>query len=239
MEKKTRVIGYIRVSTEGQAEEGVSLAAQREKIECYAALYDLELVAVMEDAGASARTLKRPGLQAALAALTAGEAEGLLVAKLDRLTREVAGLGYLLDKYFGKSFALFSVGEQINGRTAGGRLVLHVLMSVSQWEVEKCSERTKDSLAHLKAQGVKLGAEALGWERTQERDEHGRCKVRPVATELETIERIRVLRTEGCSLRAIARRLEEEGRPTKRGGRWCHRTIKGVLKRQSTDNQAA
>src|SRR5438309_2355161 len=77
-----RVIGYVRVSTDEQASHGVSLAAQAEKVRAYCALYDLELVELIDDPGASAKTLDRPGLARALAALDRGEVEGLVVAKL-------------------------------------------------------------------------------------------------------------------------------------------------------------
>ena len=71
-----KVIGYIRVSTDKQADKGLSLEAQRAKIEQYAALYDLDLIGIEIDAGASAKTLNRNGLQRALKALTNGNAEG-------------------------------------------------------------------------------------------------------------------------------------------------------------------
>ena len=81
---RTRVVGYIRVSTEHQADEGVSLEAQRARLEAFALATDLVLVGVEVDAGISAKTLERPGIQRALARLEAGEADGVLVAKLDR-----------------------------------------------------------------------------------------------------------------------------------------------------------
>jgi hypothetical protein len=113
----------------------VSLHAQRAKVTAYAKLYDLELAEVTVDAGESAKHLDRPGLQRALGMLKRGEADALLVVKLDRLTRSVRDLGHLVEKYFapGKA-ALLSVGEQIDTRSAAGRLVLNVLASVSQWE---------------------------------------------------------------------------------------------------------
>lgn len=95
--KKTRVVGYLRVSTEKQVDEGISLAAQREKLVAYATAMDLELVALVEDAGVSAKNIKRPGLERALAVLDDGGADGLLVAKLDRLTRSVRDLGKLVE----------------------------------------------------------------------------------------------------------------------------------------------
>src|SRR5580698_4447513 len=115
---KTRTVAYLRVSTEKQADHGVSLEAQRAKVAAYAELYDLELVEVIVDAAASAQTLEREGLQRALGMLRSGRATALLVVKLDRLTRSVKDLGQLLEEYFGSGrFALMSVGEQVDTRT--------------------------------------------------------------------------------------------------------------------------
>src|SRR5712692_3087072 len=126
----TKAVGYIRVSTDKQAEHGVSLDAQQAKLAAYAALYDLTLVEVIVDAGASAKTLNRPGLQRALGMLRKGKATALLVAKLDRLTRSVEDLGELIRTVFVPGKAdLLSVGEQIDTCTAAGRLVLNVLGS--------------------------------------------------------------------------------------------------------------
>src|SRR4051812_10036683 len=146
----TRTIAYLRVSTDKQADRGVSLDAQRAKVRAYAALYDLELVEVIVDAGASAKTLDRSGLQRALAMLKRGQAQALLVVKLDRLTRSVRDLGHLVDGYFvaGKA-ALLSVSEQVDTRTASGKLVLNILASVSEWERAAIGERTSAAMQHL------------------------------------------------------------------------------------------
>src|SRR5579872_5990046 len=96
----TKTIAYLRVSTEKQADRGVSLDAQRVKAAAYAELYDLELVETIVDAGESAKSLDRPGLQRALAMLKGGAADALLVVKLDRLTRSVADIGTLVETYF-------------------------------------------------------------------------------------------------------------------------------------------
>ena len=229
----TRVVGYIRVSTDVQAEEGVSLDAQRAKLEAYAVACDLELVAIREDAGVSAKTLARPGLQAALEDLKSGRADGLLVAKLDRLTRSVRDLGSLLESYFGARFSLLSVADAIDTRTAAGRLVLHVLTSVAQWEREAIGERTRDALRHLQACGVRIGGVALGWRRGEATDADGRRVWVEDLGELATAARIRALRASGASLRAIVTALEAEGRPTKRGGRWAPATVSKVLAREA------
>jgi DNA invertase Pin-like site-specific DNA recombinase len=231
MTAMTRAVGYVRVSTELQAEEGVSLAAQRAKLEAFAVATDLELVAIHEDAGVSAKTLARPGLQAALADLREGRADALLVAKLDRLTRSVNDLGSLLERYFAARFSLLSIADSVDTRTAGGRLVLNVLTSVAQWEREAIGERTRDALRHLQAQGVRIGGEALGWRRADELDGEGRKVWLPDLAEQATAARIRELRGEGLSLRAICDVLRREGRPTKRGGRWAPQTVAQVLAR--------
>ena len=157
----TRTVAYLRVSTEKQADAGVSLEAQQDKAKAYASLYDLSLVEVVIDAGESAKTLERPGLQRALTMLKTGKADALLVVKLDRLTRSVVDLGALIETYFapGKA-ALLSVSEQIDTRSAAGRLVLNILASVSQWERETIGERTRDAMKHKQAQGEYIGGHA-------------------------------------------------------------------------------
>jgi len=227
-----KVIGYVRVSSEGQATEGVSLDAQRAKLAAYCIAMDLELVAIEADEGVSAKTLRRPGLQRALGALEAGAADGLLVTKLDRLTRSVRDLGDLVERFFASErWSLLSVGDSIDTKTAAGRLVLNVLTSVAQWEREATGERTRDALVEVKRQGGVLGADALGWRRTEETDAAGRQCIVRVDDEAETVARIVALRGEGLSLRRIADTLTMEGRATKRGGRWAAEQVRAVLER--------
>jgi DNA invertase Pin-like site-specific DNA recombinase len=228
---RTAVVGYVRVSTEQQAGEGVSLETQRLKLRAYAVAMDLDLVAMFEDAGLSAKTLARPGLQSALTLLDEGKAAGLVVVKLDRLTRSVCDLGELVDRYFASRFSLLSVSDSIDTRTASGRLVLHVLGAVSQWEREATAERTRDALAQLRADGVRLGAEAFGWQRSNETDSNGRRRCEEVVDEGATIRRMRELRQQGLYVREIAAVLEAEGRQTKRGGRWHVTTVQRILQR--------
>lgn len=225
-------MGYVRVSTEHQADSGVSLEAQRRKLELYVELHGLELVGVEVDAGASAKTLRRPGLQAALTRLNAGEAEGLLVCKLDRLTRSVRDLGELVEHYFADRFSLLSVADSIDTRSAAGRLVLNVLASVSQWEREATGERTAEALRHIRdAEGAQLGAAPLGQRRTDQRDQHGRRTVAADPAEQLTVARAIELRAEGRTFAQAAEQLTAEGRRTKRGGSWHASTVRAVLKR--------
>src|SRR5712692_1861913 len=222
----TRAVAYLRVSTEKQADKGVSLEAQRAKVEAYAQLYELELVEVVIDAGASAKTLDRPGLHRALEMLKARQAEALLVVKLDRLTRSVVHLGQLVEDYFADGkWALLSVGEQIDTRSAAGRLVLNVLASVSQWEREAIGERTAAAMQFKAAQGEYTGGDfpygfGLGpdGEKLIENPE-----------EQKVLTAARRLRGAGLSLRSVARELNSEGFRSRTGKQFAHVQIARML----------
>src|SRR5712691_1129544 len=209
-----KAVGYIRVSTEKQADHGVSLDAQHAKLTAYAHLYDVELVDIIVDAGVSAKTLERPGLQRALGMLRKRQASALLVAKLDRLTRSVKDLGTLVEGYFSSdAITLLSVADNIDTRTAAGRLVLNVLGSVAQWERETIGERTAEALAHKKAQGHKTGGDMpYGYRlaadgKTLEED----------AAEQAMLGAIRQARARGLSQRAVVAELARQGFTTRKG----------------------
>lgn len=154
-----KAIIYRRVSTGAQAESGASLDAQLEKMRAYCMVQDLEIVEEITDAGESAKSLNRPGIRQAVAMLRSGEADVMVIYKLDRLTRSLSDWAYLVENVFNeKGAALMSVTDSIDTRTASGRLVLNLLVTVSQWEREAISERTRVALAQRKAEGVRLGA---------------------------------------------------------------------------------
>lgn len=223
---RTRTVAYLRVSTEKQADFGVSLDAQREKARMYAELYDLELVEVVVDAGASAKTLDRPGLRRALQLLDEGAAEALLVVKLDRLTRSVRDLGELLDRYFARLSgpALLCVAEQVDTRSAAGRLVLNVLMSVAQWERETIGERTSAAMQHMKAEGAYTGGRApFGWQAGDD------GVLVPHQQEQQAAQLARTLAGEGHSLREVGRLLLGAGYAPRSGGTWHASSVRVVL----------
>lgn len=227
----TRALAYLRVSTDKQAEEGVSLDAQRAKVELYAELYGLDLAGVYVDAGASAKSLDRPELQRALAALTAGKADALVVVKLDRLTRSVADLGALVEQSTREGWALLSVSEQLDTRSAAGRLVLNILASVSQWEREAIGERTSAALSHKAAQGEYTGGQVpYGWAL----DADG-VNLVPHAGEQLVILAAQELRAQGYSLRKVADALAERGLSPRSGGRWYATSVKRLLSAKVAD----
>lgn len=202
----TATLAYLRVSTGKQADQGLSLEVQQDKVIAYARLYDLHLVEIIVDAGESAKTLQRPGLQRALTLIQSGQAAALLIIKLDRLTRSVADLGRLIDEYFAPGKAeLLSVSEQIDTRSASGRLVLNILASVSQWEREIIAERTREVMRHKQKHGEYIGGHipygfevidgelvANGWEQ-------------------QVIRQAQTLYAHGLSLRKVSAVLDQRG----------------------------
>jgi site-specific DNA recombinase len=127
-----QVLGYARVSTEDQAREGVSLAAQQAKIEAYAVVKDWMLAEIVRDEGVSAKILKRPGLQYLLALMAQLQVQAVIVHKLDRLTRSVKDLNTLVELFEKQGVALVSLQESLDATTATGRLMMNLLASVSQ-----------------------------------------------------------------------------------------------------------
>src|ERR1017187_1513532 len=117
-----QAIGYVRVSTDRQAEQGVSLEAQEAKIRAMATVQSAELLDVIVDGGESAKSLNRPGLQRLLDLINAGKVDTVIVAKLDRLTRSVKDLCGLLELFEKRKVALVSVAESLDTGSAEGRL---------------------------------------------------------------------------------------------------------------------
>lgn len=225
------VIGYTRVSTEEQAAGGLSLEVQAAKIRAYCDLYDLELARIESDPGFSGKTLERPGVAAALAELGRRREgpDGLVVAKLDRLTRSLRDWQHLIEDYFDerRGRRLFSVEESIDTRRASGRLVLNVIMTVAQWEREVIGERTCDALAAKIARGERCGRVRFGFDLGPD----GRT-LEPNAREQEAIRRMGEWRSQGLTYRDICARLIEAAVPTKDGqGAWLPTTVKRILGR--------
>ncbi len=116
-----KAIGYVRVSTEKQADSGVSLEAQQEKIRAMAVVKGIELVDLIIDAGESAKSLNRPGMMQLLALVDARAVDVVIIAKLDRLTRSVKDLAELLERFTRRGVSLVSVADALDTQSAAGR----------------------------------------------------------------------------------------------------------------------
>jgi site-specific DNA recombinase len=203
-------VGYVRVSTEDQAREGVSLAAQRAKINAYGLVKDWNVVEVIQDEG-TAKDLKRLGVRRLIALVESRYIGAVIVYKLDRLTRSAKDLNSLVELFEHQGVALVSLQESLDATTATGRLMMNLLASMSQWEREVIGERTKDAMQHLKATGQVYS--------------------RPVFNDTATLVKIHTMRAAGATLQGIAEELTLAGVPTVRGGTWVPATIMGSLRR--------
>jgi site-specific DNA recombinase len=220
--RPTLAVGYCRVSTTVQAEEGVSLDAQRERIEAWCQAHGYELVAVHTDAGLSGkRADNRPGLQAALADACRQKA-ALVVYSLSRLARSVPDAYSIAGRLDRVRASLVLLTESVDTTTAAGRMFFGMLAVLAAFERDLTAERTAAALAHKRAEGRRVsGLAPFG-----RRFEAGR--VVADERELAVLARIRQMRSNGMSLRAIVDVLNADG-VRARGARWHLRSIQLAL----------
>jgi DNA invertase Pin-like site-specific DNA recombinase len=155
-----RVIGYVRVSTDEQMSSGAGLEAQRQATVAECRRRGWQLVEVLEDAGYSAKDMRRPGVQQALRVLNAGEASALVVAKLDRLSRSMLDFTALTANAQKQSWALVALDCAVDTSTPAGEAMANMLATFAQFERRLISQRTREALAVKKAAGVRLGRPA-------------------------------------------------------------------------------
>jgi DNA invertase Pin-like site-specific DNA recombinase len=202
-------VGYIRVSTDNQAESGAGLRAQRSAIRSEAARQGWIVAGVFEDAGASAKSLSgRPALTNALGALARGEASVLIVSKLDRLARSVHDFAGLVRMAERQGWAIVAVDLGVDMTSPTGGLMANITASVAEWERRIISVRTKEALAEKKAAGVRLG--------------------RPRLLDQGIADQIRSLRASGLKLQAIADHLNEMKVLTPTGRIWSPALVRKV-----------
>lgn len=207
-----RIIGYTRVSTDEQADSGLGLAAQRSALESEVDRRGMP-VEWVEDAGFSGKSLHRPGIEKALDMLAAGQADVLLVSKLDRLTRSLYDLAGLMERARREHWALVALDLAVDTASPSGEAMTNMMGTFAQFERRMIGQRTKDALRVKRDQGVRLG--------------------RPIVTAPEVSARITRLREEGQSLAAIATLLNAEAVPTSHGGgRWWASSVQSVLSSQ-------
>jgi len=229
-------VAYVRVSTEQQATEGVSLEAQQEKINAWCLLNDYQLVSVHVDAGLSGkRADNRPELQLALDQVT--RFGGVLVvyslSRLARSTKDTIAISERLEK---AGADLVSLSEKIDTTTAAGRMVFRMLAVLAEFERDQLSERVTMAMDHKRRKSERISGR-IPYGFTLAAD-----GVALVAepTEQNTLATIRQLRDAGASIRSIVAHLNNNQVPTKGGKPWCVSTVHTLLERiTSTSSSAA
>lgn len=208
---RPRVVGYIRVSTAEQADSGLGLDAQRHELTRMAEFLDYELVDVIADEGRTGANLKRPGIRKALRMIANREVDGLVVAKLDRLSRSTADSAQLFHWFQEAEARLVLLDFRMDTGSLEGSVVAGFMALMAEWERKVIASRTKASLAALRRQGKPISRPA-------------------VIDQPELAARVRRMRGRDLTMQEICDVLNREGVPTPRGGAlWRPSSLQTVL----------
>jgi DNA invertase Pin-like site-specific DNA recombinase len=219
-----KAVGYIRVSTEEQAREGISLEVQEDKVKKYADLHNLDLIEVIRDEGKSGKDLNREGIQKVITLCKDRSVDHLVVYKMDRLTRRTLDLLTLVEEVFKPNRVQFhSISEKVDTSTAQGKFFLTITGAMAQMERDLISERTREALQYKISKGENVGSPPLGFLAEDK-------KLLRIDGEFKVVSYVKSLKRKKLSLRQIANRLNEQGVSTKRGGSWYAGTVRYILR---------
>ena len=220
-----KVIGYTRVSTQGQVDDGVSLDAQKNKIEAWCMVNDAEIIEVYTDEGISGTKGDRPGLLAALE-MASKTGAALVVYSLSRLSRSTADTLAIAERLDRAGADLVSLSEKIDTTTAAGKMVFRMLAVLNEFERDQVSDRTKSALAYKREKGEKTGGHVpYGF------GVDGSGRLHPDLAETKVVDRILEMRATGHSYSGIARQLNDLGYKTKTERKWHASTVRNIALR--------
>ena len=228
-----RAVGYVRVSTQEQAREGISLEMQAHKITQYAHLHEMDLIDIIRDEGISAKSVEaRPGVLRLLDMVTSRKVEAVIVFKLDRFarnTRQALEIAELMRK---KEVALHSITEKLDTDSAIGEFFFTLMASLAQMERKLTGERIKATMERKRERGEKTGGEVPYGYRALPSIENGRTvrKLVPIAHEQKMVNRVKELRKGGHTLRNIIGILNAEGFHPRKGKRFSTAVIGRILR---------
>jgi len=226
--KSQLAAAYVRVSTDEQASEGVSLDAQVARVHAYAAAQGLRLEMVFRDEGVSAGAplATRPEGSRLVDALQRGEFAHVVAVKLDRCFRNAADCMHTVDGWTKCGIAVHFVdlgGQAVDSQTAMGKFFLSIMASCAELELGNIRDRTRAALQHKRMRGDRLGTTPLGF-----RTPGPGAPLEPNERELATVRRLLELCGQEMPYTHVARQLAEEGHSAKRGGRWHSSSVRLV-----------
>ena len=227
-----RAIGYVRVSTDMQANEGISLEAQQAAIEQYCSLHGMKLVAICRDVLSGGKD-QRPGLQDALRTLERS-GDVLVVLKFDRVSRSIRHFCELYETYFKDGTKeLVAIRESIRLDSALGRALINILLVFAQMEREATGERTREAIHHIRQSGYHFGKVPYG-KKTIPAPDNPRMKVIvDDDAELAVITQLKAWAAEGIGISEMANRLNAAGTPPPQSARWTKSLIYNLRLRLS------
>ena len=219
-----KILGYIRVSTKLQSEKGNSLKLQKSKIKDYCKLNDFNLIDIYEDKGISGMSIeKRDGYKEMIEYLTNNQIDGIVVWSLSRLGRKMKDVVEFMDILKKNNINFFSIKENLSNNDKVGSLIMNILGSINEFEVEVIRERIKDVKRNKKENGEVYGRLQYGWDNIN-------GKLIKNESEFKIIKRIKNLRSRGYSWRKISNRLNNDNIQSKDGNLWYDGSLYNMMR---------
>ncbi len=219
-----KILGYIRVSTKLQSEKGNSLKLQSSKIKDYCRLNDYNLIEIYEDKGISGMSIdKRDGYKEMVEYLTNNQIDGIVVWSLSRLGRKMKDVVEFMDTLKQNNINFFSIKENLSNNDKVGSLIMNILGSINEFEVEVIRERIKDVKRNKKENGEVYGRLQYGWDNIN-------GKLIKNIYEFSIIKRIKNLRSRGYSWRKISNRLNDDNIQSKDGNIWYDGSLYNMMR---------
>jgi site-specific DNA recombinase len=226
---KKKAIGYVRVSTDKQVEEGISLDAQIAKIEQWASLNDYELVKIYSDEGITGASLnKRDGMLEALKRIKKGMA--FICYSLSRISRDTIDTIQISRTIEQAGADLVSLSEKIDTTGASGKMIFNMLAVLNQFERDQTAERTKLAMQFKKSKNQAYSPTPYGYDRVDN------SLIINIEESL-VIMRIRDMKEKALGPTAIAKKLNDEGIPTKQKKLWRANTVYYLLQRSNVTSE--
>ena len=219
-----KVIGYVRVSSEIQKRKNNSIPLQKKKIKEYCSLNDFDLIDVYEDDGVSGMSIdKRNGFKSMVEFMKENKIDGIVVWSLSRLGRKMKDVVEFMDFLKSNNIGFFSIKENLSNDDKIGSLIMNILSSINEFEVEVIRERIKDVKRNKKENGEVYGRMMYGFDNVNgmmiENKEEKRI-----------IKRVKNFRSRGWSWRKISNRLNDEGIKSKESSVWYDGSLYNMMR---------
>ena len=218
-----KLIGYVRVSSEISKIKGNSINNQINKVNDFCNLNDYELVDVLKDEGKSGMEFsKRDGYLELINRCKSENINGVVVYCLSRLGRRMKDIIDVMELFNKNDIEFYSVKENINNKDIMGKLMMNILMSFNEFEVDNIRERIIDVKRNNKENGLVYGKLMYG------KDKDGKLLIDNV-DEMKVVRYMKMLRSKGYSYFRISDRLNEKSIVSKSGGKWYGKSVSNVL----------
>ena len=228
-----RAIGYARLNSIGMQPKNLDLNHQEELIREYVAKKGWTLVDIFREVTTSSSVRIQPKLDEIIAESGIGKFDALIVARLDRVTRNIRELDHFLTEVCQKNgVSLISIEEGLDTSTRAGRKAIELVDIIAKWDTKRISDRTREIIARKRAKGERVGHAPFGY---TYRDK----KLVGMDDEQKVIRIICDKREEGLSYHRIAKYLNEQQIASKRGGIWYAETVKTVYQSVQNKKKAA